>query len=45
MLPDGPDVDAVLTGADGVFSAVQPGSVLVDMSTIAPATAVRLASS
>ena len=43
MLPDGPDVEKVLTGADGVFSAIRPGSVIVDMSTIAPATARRLA--
>jgi 2-hydroxy-3-oxopropionate reductase len=43
MLPDGPDVETVLTAARGVFSAIQPGSVIVDMSTIAPATARRLA--
>ena len=43
MLPDGPDVEHVLTAANGVFSAIQPGTVIVDMSTIAPATARRLA--
>jgi 2-hydroxy-3-oxopropionate reductase len=43
MLPDGPDVAAVLEGPQGVFSAVQSGSVVVDMSTIAPETARRLA--
>jgi 2-hydroxy-3-oxopropionate reductase len=43
MLPDGPDVERVLTAANGVFSALQPDTVLVDMSTIAPATARRLA--
>lgn len=43
MLPDGPDVERVLEGAGGVFSALQPGSIIVDMSTIAPATARRLA--
>lgn len=43
MLPDGPDVQKVLTGADGVFSAVQPGTILIDMSTIAPGTARSLA--
>jgi 2-hydroxy-3-oxopropionate reductase len=43
MLPDSPDVEAVLTGPDGVFSAMQPGSILIDMSSIAPATARRLA--
>lgn len=44
MLPDGPDVERVLAGADGVFSTIQAGAVVVDMSTIAPATARRLAS-
>ena len=39
MLPDGPDVQRVLTGADGVFSALQRGTILIDMSTIAPETA------
>ena len=43
MLPDGPDVEAVLGGTNGVFSAIQPGTILIDMSTIAPATARRLA--
>jgi 2-hydroxy-3-oxopropionate reductase len=43
MLPDGPDVEKVLGGADGVFSAIQPATILIDMSTIAPATARRLA--
>jgi 2-hydroxy-3-oxopropionate reductase len=43
MLPDGPDVERVLTGDNGLLSALQPDSVIVDMSTIAPATARRLA--
>jgi 2-hydroxy-3-oxopropionate reductase len=43
MLPDGPDVESVLSGAGGVFSTIQPGTVIIDMSTIAPATARRLA--
>lgn len=44
MLPDGPDVEKVLEGANGVFGAMQPGTVIVDSSTIAPAIARRLAS-
>jgi 2-hydroxy-3-oxopropionate reductase len=44
MLPDGPDVTQVLGGPDGVFSALQRHTILIDMSTIAPATARRLAS-
>jgi 2-hydroxy-3-oxopropionate reductase len=43
MLPDGPDVAAVLEGPDGIFSAMQPDTIIVDSSTIAPATALRLA--
>jgi len=43
MVPDSPDVRAVLEGPGGVFEGVRPGSVLVDMSTIAPAAARELA--
>ena len=43
MLPDGPDVAQVLEGEQGVFAGLQSGSVIVDMSTIAPGTARRLA--
>jgi 2-hydroxy-3-oxopropionate reductase len=43
MLPDGPDVEKVLEGANGVFSTMQKGTVIVDSSTIAPAIAKRLA--
>ncbi len=44
MLPDGPDVVRVLDGPDGVFSAVQRGTMLIDCSSIAPAVARHLAS-
>jgi 2-hydroxy-3-oxopropionate reductase len=43
MVPDAPDVELVLTGPNGVFSAMQPGTILIDMSSIAPAAARRLA--
>ncbi len=43
MLPDSPDVRSVLAGPDGVFSATKPGTVIVDMSTIAPSAARDLA--
>jgi 2-hydroxy-3-oxopropionate reductase len=43
MLPDTPDVERVVVGDDGLLGALRPGSVLVDMSTIAPAAAMRLA--
>ena len=44
MLPDSPDVELVMEGPNGVFGALQPGTILIDTSTIAPATARRLAS-
>ncbi|HET9705155.1 MAG TPA: NAD(P)-dependent oxidoreductase [Vicinamibacterales bacterium] len=43
MLPDGPDVAKVLEADNGVFGAMSKGTVIVDSSTIAPATAKRLA--
>ena len=43
MVPDSPDVELVLEGPSGVFSALQPGSLIIDTSTIAPAVARRLA--
>ncbi len=43
MLPDGPDVQHVLDGEHGVLSALRPGTVIVDSSTIAPAIARALA--
>jgi 2-hydroxy-3-oxopropionate reductase len=43
MLPDGPDVTAVLDGPHGVFSAIQRGTILIDTSSIAPAIARELA--
>ncbi len=43
MLPDSPDVERVLDGPDGVFSRLQPGTILIDTSSIAPATARALA--
>jgi 2-hydroxy-3-oxopropionate reductase len=43
MLPDSPDVEQVLEGDRGVFSAMQHGTILIDTSSIAPAVARRLA--
>ena len=43
MVPDSPDVELVLDGPDGVFSAMQPGTIVIDMSSIAPGVARRLA--
>jgi 2-hydroxy-3-oxopropionate reductase len=36
MLPDTPDVEAVLFGPDGVAEGLSPGKIVVDMSSIAP---------
>jgi 2-hydroxy-3-oxopropionate reductase len=43
MVPDTPDVEAVLTGANGVLSALQPNAVVIDMSSISPVVTKRLA--
>lgn len=36
MLPDTPDVEQVLFGADGVAEGLSPGATVIDMSSIAP---------
>jgi 2-hydroxy-3-oxopropionate reductase len=36
MLPDTPDVDAVLFGKNGVAAGLTPGKTVVDMSSISP---------
>ena len=36
IVPDTPDVDAVLFGKNGVAEGIKPGSILVDMSSISP---------
>jgi 2-hydroxy-3-oxopropionate reductase len=36
MVPDTPDVEAVLFGKDGVSEGVKKGSIVVDMSSISP---------
>ena len=42
-LPDSPDVEQLALSPDGVFAHARPGAVYIDMSTIAPATAVKVA--
>jgi len=39
MVADAADVEAVVLGADGLAAGAQPGLIVVDMSTIAPAAA------
>ncbi|HQT85383.1 MAG: 2-hydroxy-3-oxopropionate reductase [Acidiphilium sp. 37-64-53] len=36
MVPDTPDVEAVLFGAQGVAAGLTPGKIVVDMSSISP---------
>lgn len=43
MVSDTPDVQAVVLGDEGAVLGMEAGSVLVDMSTISPATTRRLA--
>jgi 2-hydroxy-3-oxopropionate reductase len=43
MVPDGPDVEAVLLGDDGTLQGAHPGLLVIDMSTISPVTAKHLA--
>ena len=43
MLPDTPDVEAVLFGKDGVASGLSPGKAVVDMSSISPIATRELA--
>lgn len=45
MLPDSPDVESVLLADDGVFANAEPGTLVIDMSTIRPDVARQLATS
>ncbi|NMP21397.1 2-hydroxy-3-oxopropionate reductase [Sulfobacillus harzensis] len=43
MVPDTPDAEAVYFGPDGVLTGARPGHLYIDMSTVTPAFARRLA--
>jgi 2-hydroxy-3-oxopropionate reductase len=43
MVPDSPDVEQVALGPAGIVAAARAGLVYVDMSSIAPATAIKVA--
>lgn len=43
MLPDTPDVEAVILGSAGLAAHLPPGRLVIDMSTIAPEAAQRIA--
>jgi len=42
MLPDSPQVEAVVNGENGILEDPAPGTILIDMSSIAPQVAIRL---
>lgn len=43
MVPDSPDVEKVALGKDGIIESARAGLIYIDMSTIAPNTAIRVA--
>lgn len=43
MLPDSPNVEQAVLGQDGILEVAKPGTVIIDMSTISPMVARRLA--
>ena len=43
MLPDGPEVEAAVLGPAGVLEGARPGTVVVDMSSISPIVAQKVA--
>jgi 3-hydroxyisobutyrate dehydrogenase len=43
MVPDSPEVESTLFGADGAASALDGGALAIDMSTIAPTAAKAIA--
>jgi len=43
ILPDSPDVELVYAGEQGIFAGAKPGMLLIDMSSISPVVARKLA--
>lgn len=42
MLPDSPEVSTAMLGEEGVLEGAQPGSIIIDMSSIAPLVDIDL---
>jgi 2-hydroxy-3-oxopropionate reductase len=42
MVPDGPEVEAVILGSDGALQGAQPGSIIIDMSSISPIVSQKI---
>jgi 2-hydroxy-3-oxopropionate reductase len=45
MVPDSPDVESLALGEDGIYANAPQGSIHIDMSTIRPDVAARIADS
>ena len=43
MLPDSPQVEEVILGKNGILEGALPGTLIIDMSSIAPKTAIKIA--
>jgi 2-hydroxy-3-oxopropionate reductase len=43
MLPDSPDVKAVILGKEGIIEGIKPGSLVIDMSSINPLVSQEIA--
>ena len=43
MLPDGPEVEEVVLGANGVLAGAKSGSLVIDMSSISPLVSQKIA--
>jgi 2-hydroxy-3-oxopropionate reductase len=43
MLPDGPEVEEVVLGANGILSGAKSGSLIIDMSSISPLVSQKIA--
>ena len=45
MLPDSPQVEAVVGGKEGILEGARSGTILIDLSSIAPRVAINLSKS
>jgi 2-hydroxy-3-oxopropionate reductase len=43
MLPDSPDVESVALASNGIIAGAKAGTIHIDMSSIAPASAIKVA--
>ncbi len=43
MLPDGPEVEEVVLGPNGILSGAKAGSLIIDMSSISPLVSQKIA--